>query len=398
MARVVIVGASVAGVRTAQALRMQGFAGAITLIGEEPHHPYDKPPLSKEHLRPDAPHDPPALVSAEELEQLAVDLHLGVRATGLDPAARVLHTDAGEHTYDQLVIATGVVPRTLPGSGLAGVRTVRTADDAAFLRSQLTTTPRVTVIGAGFIGAEFASAARARGCQVTVVEAQQTPMAHLFGERVGARLAALHEANGVALRTGARFERFVGDGHVEGVVLADGEVVPADLVVVGIGATPATDWLRGSGLPVDDGVACESDLSVVGHPEIFAAGDVARWPHPHYGEPIRIEHWTNANEHGAIVASAIAGGPAPRAQVPYVWSDQYGHRIQIVGLPSRGTPAYVTGDGPTDLVAVYADRAGSTVGAVVVDDSRTFMKLRKAVTKRTAFADLDLPQTSPAPA
>lgn len=391
MAHVVIVGASVAGIRTVQALRMQGFDGKISLVGEEPHHPYDKPPLSKESLAADAPDAPPQLLSEEELSQLDVALHLGVRATGLDPEAHVLHTNNGEHSYDHLVIATGVSPRTLPGSELTGVRTVRTADDAAFLRDRLTSTPRVVVIGAGFIGAEFAAAASAQGCEVTVVEAQATPLSHILGERVGARLAQLHSTHGVTVRTSVRFDHFVGDSAVEGVALADGEVLPADLVVVGIGASPATSWLEGSGLPISNGVECGADLRVVGHPEIFAAGDVARWPHAHYSEPIRIEHWTNANEHGALVAAGITGGDAPRANAPYVWSDQYGHRIQIVGLPSRGTLVHLSGEGPEDLVAVYADDSGAVVGGVVVDDPRAFMKLRKAVTKRAPAVDLEPP-------
>lgn len=391
MAHVVIVGASVAGVRTAQALRMQGFDGPITMIGEEIHHPYDKPPLSKEQLAADAPETGQALLTTEELDQLDVDLHLGVRATGVDPVSKVVHTGSGDHVYDHLVIATGVSPRTLPGSDLAGVRTVRTSDDAAFLRDRLSSTPRVVVIGAGFIGAEFAAAASAQGCQVTIVEAQATPLSHLLGDRVGDRLAQLHAEHGVAVRTSARVDHFVGEAAVEGVALADGEVLAADLVVVGIGATPTTDWLVDSGLPIDDGVECGADLRVIGHPEIFAAGDVARWPHAHYGEPIRIEHWTNANEHGALVAASIMGMPTPRAQLPYVWSDQYGVRIQIVGLPARGELAHLGGEGPQDLIAVYADASGTVVGGVVVDDSRTFMKLRKAITKGLAAADLEPP-------
>lgn len=388
MPRVVIVGASVAGIRTAQALRQQGFDGSITLIGEEPHHPYDKPPLSKEQL---ATGVPTPLLSPEDLEQLDVTLHLGVRAEGVDPIRRVVRTAVGEHHYDHLVIATGVSPRTLPGADLPGVRTVRTADDAQWLREQLASTPRVVVIGAGFIGAEFAAAASAHDCEVTIVEAQATPMAHLLGDRVGERLASLHTQHGVTVRTSARFERFVGENRVEGVALADGEVLPADLVVVGIGATPATGWLADSGLPVADGLECEADLRVVGHPEILAAGDVARWPHAHYRDSIRIEHWTNANEHGALAAATILGQPAPRAQLPYVWSDQYGHRIQIVGLPSRGELVHLGGTGAADLVAVYADPEGTVVGGVVVDDSRAFMKLRKAITKGAVLADLEPP-------
>lgn len=389
---VLIVGASVAGIRTAQALRMQSFDGRITLIGEELHHPYDKPPLSKEQLAADAGATPPPLVSADELKQLNLDLRLGVRATGLDTGDRVVHTDAGDQAYDYLVIATGVTPRTLPGAHIDGVRTVRTADDAAFLRDRLAGKPRVVVIGAGFIGAEFAAAASTQDCPVTVVEAQQTPMAHILGDRVGARLAALHTEHGVTVRTGARLTRFVGDSAVEAVVLADSsgaeEILSADLVVVGIGADPATEWLRDSGLPIRNGVECDADLRVLGHPEIFAAGDVARWPHALYGEPIRVEHWTNANEHAAVVAAGITGGDIPRPQSPYVWSDQYGHRIQIIGLPARGKLVYLAGEGAPDLVAVYADEAGRVIGGVVVDDARGFMKLRKAVTKKASVNEL----------
>lgn len=388
--QVVVVGASVAGVRTVQALRMQGFEGTITLIGEEPHHPYDKPPLSKENLSPETAEATTPLLSVEDLEALDVDLHLGVRATGLDPIAQVVRTDDGEHAYDRLVIATGVQPRTLPGSDLDGIFTIRTADDAAELRRRLADRPRVVVVGAGFIGAEFAAAARGQGCEVTIVEAQETPMAHLLGAEVGGRLAQLHAAHGVELRVGARFDHFVGDAQVEGVALASGEVLPADLVVVGIGAEPCTAWLRGSGLPIENGVECGSDLQVIGHPGIYAAGDVARWPHGLYGAPVRIEHWTNASEHGALVASEITGAPAPRAQPPYVWSDQYSVRIQIAGLPSHGTLAHLAGSGPHDLAAVYTDDQDVVIGAVVVDDARGFMKFRKAVTRRTPLADIDL--------
>jgi NADPH-dependent 2,4-dienoyl-CoA reductase/sulfur reductase-like enzyme len=246
------------------------------------------------------------------------------------------------------------------------------------------------VVGAGFIGAEFASAARAAGCPVTIVEAQDVPMAHILGARVGGLLAELHADNGVRLLTGARFDHFEHDDAVRGVALADGTVQPADLVVVGIGARPATDWLIDSGLPIADGVECDEHLRVIGFPDVYAAGDVARWPHALYSTPLRIEHWTNANEHGAHVAASITGSALPRAQVPYVWSDQYGHRIQIVGRPADGDLAYCSGTAADRLTAVYTDPSERIVGALVVDAPRTMMKIRRGIAAGAALSDLAL--------
>ncbi|MFF5249594.1 NAD(P)/FAD-dependent oxidoreductase [Streptosporangium sp. NPDC000095] len=391
---ILIVGASIAGVRTAQSLRKSGFAGPVTIVGAEPYLPYDKPPVSKDMILPETDGAPVPLLGAEELDALGVDLRVGVRAVALDPVARVVVTDTGEELgYDILVIATGVSPRTLPGAeGLIGVHTMRTVEDALAVRAALPAARHVVAIGAGFIGAEFASAARSHGADVTVVEAQPVPLAHLLGARVGALLGGLHEANGVTLLTGTQVERFEGTGRVTGVTLADGRTLPADLVVVGVGATPATGWLATSGLPVDDGVVCDERLRVRGFDGVYAAGDVARWPHPMYGVEMRIEHWTNANEHAEIVAAAVTGAPAPRVRPPYVWSDQYGHRIQIVGRPGLGRAVRVrTAADDHQVAAVYADEDGTVVAAVVVDDPRLLMRLRRAVMARTPIDALDAP-------
>jgi 3-phenylpropionate/trans-cinnamate dioxygenase ferredoxin reductase subunit len=397
---ILIVGASVAGVRTAQALRAGGYDGVITLVGEEPHHPYDRPPLSKEMLAADGDGTPVPLLTAEELDKLGVDLRRQVRAAGLDPLARAVRTEDGQAlSYDELVIATGLVPRTLPYGSPRGVHTIRTADDASAVRAALARTPRVVVVGAGFIGAELASMAREYGCQVSIVETQPVPMAQIVGAEVGQLLTDLHGVHGIRLLAGTGVAGLeTAEGVVSGVVLGDGRVLPAELVIVGIGARPATDWLASSGLPVSDGIECDEHLRVAGFPHIYAAGDVARWPHPLYGEPLRIEHWTNANEHAAIVAADILGQPAPRVQVPYVWSDQYGHRIQIAGRPAKGILAVAQGtavDG--QLVALYADGDGRLVGAVVVDDTRTFMKARKAVATGAPVASVELPLRRSAP-
>lgn len=388
---ILIIGASVAGLRTAQALRMKGYGGSITIVGEEPHHPYDKPPLSKEMLLPEGDPAPVPLLTVEQLAELDVDLRLGVRAAALDVSARTVTTDRGDVLwFEYLVIATGAMPRRLPGTEhLAGVHTLRNVEDAVALRAALPKASRVVVVGAGFIGAEFAAAARVHGAHVTLVEAQDVPLAHLLGPEVGGLLADVHAEAGNTLLTGVGVARLEGADRVTAVVLNDGRSLPADLVVVGIGAAPATDWLASSGLPVSDGIECEADLRVVGTERIFAAGDVARWPHAHYGFDVRIEHWTNANEHAAMIAAAVTGTATPAVQVPYVWSDQYGHRIQIVGRPSLGTLAYLAGSTTGgNLVAAYTGAAGELVGAVLVDAPRLLMTCRKAILKRTAWAEL----------
>ena len=387
---VLIVGASVAGVRAAQALRSAGSTAEITVLGEEPHHPYDKPPLSKEMLLPGGDGAAVPLLSEEDVAHLGLDIRLNVRATGLDPWNRTVRTaDGGQTGYDELIIATGAAARTLPGTeGIGGVYTIRTAQDAIALRGELVGGRRAVVIGAGFIGAEFASAASAHGVDVTIVEQQEQPLASVLGAEVGREIAALHTANGVALLTGVAVAGVEADERVRGVRLADGRLLAADVVVVGIGAVPGTAWLADSGLSTENGVLCDERLRAVGVDHVHAVGDVARWPHPFYGTGMRIEHWTNANEHAAVVAADLTGGPMPRPTLPYVWSDQYGRRIQIVGRPAAGTPVLVK-PGPAPL-AVYTDPGGVLVGAVVVDDPRALMKLRKAVLARLPLAELDL--------
>ncbi len=389
---VLIVGASVAGIRTAQALRMRGYSDLITVIGEEIHHPYDKPPLSKDMLLPEGDGSPVQLLSAEEINALDVQLRLGVRAAKLNTSTREISTEDGEILgFDDLVIATGVTPRTLPGATeLGGIYTVRNADDASALRERLPHARHVVVVGSGFIGSEFASVASGYGADVTIVEAQDVPMAHILGSEVGALVSSLHAENGVRLLTGTSFDHFTGDGQVESVVLADGRVLPADLVVIGIGAKPAIEWLSDSGLPLGNGIECDEQLCVLGADRIYAAGDVAHWPHGLYGKSLRIEHWTNANEHADIVAASIAGGPTRRPQPPYVWSDQYGHRIQIVGRPSEGRAVSVRGgSGSEPVVAIYAGTDGVVVGAVVLDNPRLLMKIRKAIANRAQAVTLD---------
>jgi NADPH-dependent 2,4-dienoyl-CoA reductase/sulfur reductase-like enzyme len=394
-ADVVVVGASTGGVRTVQALRRSGFDGSIALLSDERHLPYDRPPLSKELLGADHPGVPVPLLTEQQVADLDVDLHLATTATGLDPHARRLRVSrnggVASLAYDRLVIATGVTARTLPGTDdIDGVHVIRSLDDTRALRDRMAPGVRAVVVGAGFIGAEFAAAARARGLEVVVVEAQETPMAHALGAQVGGAVGLLHEQHGTRLITDhtvaeVRHAKWT----VNGVVLDDGTELPADLVVVGIGASPATEWLDGAGLPVDDGIACDADLLVHGFADIHAVGDIARWPHPRYAEPIRVEHWTNAGDHAEIVAAFVTGKPRPRPALPYVWSDQYGRRLQIIGRPVAGTEVSLHGSvAGGDLVALYADSSGAMVAAVVVDNPRLMLKCRKAIEAGSPLSEL----------
>jgi NADPH-dependent 2,4-dienoyl-CoA reductase/sulfur reductase-like enzyme len=393
-----IIGASVAGSRTALALRQKGYTSPITILSEESHWPYDKPPLSKALLAAGAEPVVPSLLTQQAATDASVDIRLNTRAVSLDVPSRTIRTEAGEaFSFDTLVIATGVQPRKLPvPEGMAGVYTLRNLEDAVALRAELDRDPKVAVVGAGFIGAEFAAAARTRGLDVSIIETQDVPMGHIFGTEVGAALSSLHALNGTAVYTGAAVSHFAGEDRVQGVVLADGRTIDADLVVVGIGAVPATGWLVGSGLPVSNGIECTADLQVAGHPGIYAAGDVALRPHPKTGVQVRIEHWTNAGEHGDTVAAAVTGNPPPTPEVPYVWSDQYGARIQILGRPSDGVLSDTSGSvSGGKYSAVYTNLDGEIAGAVAVNDSKIISTYRKAMRHGQKLADLRPPVTIP---
>ncbi|WP_329410601.1 FAD-dependent oxidoreductase [Nocardia vinacea] len=388
MRPIVIVGGSVSGVRCMQSLRGRGYTGEIVMIEREEFSPYDKPPLTKAMLAEGSPSDPPPLLTQEVLAGLQVDLRLGTTAVAQDLTASTVTLDTGEVLeYSNLVIATGLVPRTLPGAqGLQGVFTVRGAADSLALKRELENSKRALVIGGGFIGAEFAAAARLRGIDVTIVEMQDQPLAHLLGPTVGARFAEFHRRRGTTVLTGSLVTGFLGEGRVSAVELSDGRTLDADTVVIGIGAAPAVDWLKSSGLPLSDGVSCDQDLRVVGTSNVYAAGDIARWPHGLYGEDMRIEHWTNANEHGDLVAAAILDQNRPTAQVPYVWSDQYERRIQIVGRPKIGRLATLIGEDDLEQwAAIYADDADVVVGAVAMSNPRLIMKCRRAIAQRAAL-------------
>ena len=392
---VVVVGASLAGVQAADTLRENGFDGRLVLVGAEPHLPYDRPPLSKEVLAGSGSADETELRPAGHYASQGIELVLGTAATGLDLDRRIVHLadeDAPPLPFDGLVIATGAAPRRLSGrSELEGVHVLRTVDDCLAISAALDGSPRVVVVGAGFIGAEVAATCRGRGLDVTVVEALQVPLARAVGPAIGAALAALHREHGVALRTGVGVAGLEGKGRVERVALADGSAVDADLVVVGVGVSPQTGWLDGSGLTLDNGVVC--DAACVAAPGVVAAGDVARWENRLFGGLMRVEHWTNAVEQGtaaanSLLATAAGEEPQPFAPVPYFWSDQYGLRIQYVGASRPGDEMVVV-DGALDdrrFVAVYG-RDGRIVAALAVGRARKLMAYRRMIAERVAWDD-----------
>ncbi len=377
-----MVGASLAGLSAARSLRKQGYDGRLVVIGDEPHRPYDRPPLSKEFLAGTLGEADLALESDDE--DLRAEWLLGARAVALqvDGAERVLLLDDGrEVRADGVVLATGAVARNLPGTdGLAGVHTLRTLDDARALRDELALGGRLVVIGGGFIGAEVASTAYALGLDVTVIEAAPTPLAGPLGETMGGIVSALHEAHGVRLLCGAGVKGLSGEDRVDAVLLEDGRTVPADIVVVGVGARPCVDWLEGSGVELDNGVKCGADgrTSVAG---VVAVGDCANWYDPRAGSHRRVEHWTGARERpDAAVAALLSWGAAepgvPRP--PYFWSDQYGVKIQFAGHAAGADSVTVEEGAPGDrsFLAVYRC-GGQPVAVLAMDQPRLFMRWRK---------------------
>lgn len=386
--RIAVVGASLAGLRAAESLRRLGYGGALVLVGAEKHLPYDRPPLSKELLQGRWEVDRIGL-RRQPYEELELDLRLGVRATALDLAARELVLGDGvREPFDALVLATGASPRRLRGQpDLPGVHLLRTLDDALALRAALEARPRVLVVGAGFIGAEVAASCRARGLQVTLVEPLPVPLARGLGEAMGRVCAELHRDQGVDLRCGVGVSGFQGHQRVERVTLSDGSSVEADLVVVGIGAAPETGWLEGSGLRLDDGVVCDAFCAAA--PGVFAAGDVARWHNPLFGEEMRVEHWSNAVEQGSYVAERLAGtdlGAQPFAPVPFFWSDQYGVKIQFAGRmrPDDEVRLVAGSLAERKFTALYG-RAGRLSGVLAWSRPRDLAKYRRLIAAATPF-------------
>lgn len=387
-APVVVVGASLAGLRTVEAFRRAGYDGPLTLVGAEPHLPYDRPPLSKQFLDPGHQPQVPTYRSEAELRDLGVELLLGEAATGLDTDASEVVLGGRRIPYRTLVIATGAHARTIPGLDVAGVHTLRTLDDAQALRRGLDGTRRVVVVGGGFIGSEVASAARKRGLEVTIVEAAPRPLVRAVGEQMAEACSSLHARRGTELRCGVGVHEIQGNGRVEKVVLSDGTSLPADVVVVGVGATPTTGWLDGSGVTVSDGVMCDETLATA-VPGVYAAGDVARWPNRLFGREMRLEHWTSAAEQATAVARNALDPSSAGAHesVPYFWSDWYEQKFQMVGT-CDGEDVTVHGDTARDRwLALYRDGDRIT-GALSLNLPGRIMKFRALIHRRAPWADV----------
>jgi NADPH-dependent 2,4-dienoyl-CoA reductase/sulfur reductase-like enzyme len=391
---VVIVGASLAGLRAAETLRAESFAGRVVLIGAERHLPYERPPLSKQFLAGTWGFDRLRLRDPEKLGELELDLRLGHGARALDVDGHRLELDDGSEVgFDGLVIATGAHPRTIPGAETIGsVHVLRTLEDSSSL-AEATAEPgvRLAVVGAGFIGSEVAATCRGRGARVTLIEALPVPLARVLGEQIGAACAALHLDHGVELITGVGVSGFrpTGPGATTegGVELDDGTVVPAQVVLIGTGVVPSTGWLAGSGLEVRDGVVADATLHAAD--DIVVAGDVARWYDQGVGDHVRIEHWTNASEQGVAAARSLLAGrlhASPYVPVPYFWSDQYDVKIQVLGHPRPDDETVVVEGSIAErrFVALYG-RAGRLTGALGFSRPRQLMRYRQLLEAGASF-------------
>jgi NADPH-dependent 2,4-dienoyl-CoA reductase/sulfur reductase-like enzyme len=376
---IAVVGASLAGLSAARALRSQCYDGRIVVIGNEAHLPYDRPPLSKDFLAGVASLDDIALGSPDD-EDLQLEWRLGTAAVGLNPLGRSVQLrDGSEIRADGVVLATGARARMLPGTeGLAGVHVLRSLDDALALREDLATAERLVVIGAGFIGAEVAATARTLGLEVTVVETQPVPLAGPLGSDMGAVCAELHGDHGTRLLVGTAVAGLVGTSRVEAVELVDGTRLPADVVVVGIGAIPNIEWLADSGVALGNGVLTDA-RGATNVPGVVAVGDCAATWSASSERHVRIEHWTNALEQPATAVGTLLGAtePAP-TPVPYFWSDQYGARIQFAGSRREGDVARVVEGSCADrsFLVVY-EREEQPVAVLGMNQPRLFTRWRR---------------------
>lgn len=383
---IVIVGGGLAATRVAEQLRRAEYAGPVTIVSDEVHLPYDRPPLSKEVLR--AQVDDVTLKPLEFYDENDITLLLGSAATAIDNDAKTVTLDNDMVlSYDDLIIATGLVPRRIPSfPDLDGVRVLRTFDESLALRKHAGEAHRAVVIGAGFIGCEVTASLRGLGVDVVLVEPQPAPLASVLGTQIGELVARLHRAEGVDVRVGVGVSEVVGSTHVEKVVLSDGSEVEADLVVVGIGSRPATDWLEGSAITVDNGIICDN-VGRTTVPHIWALGDVASWQDA-LGHQARVEHWSNVAEQARVLVPSLLGNEPPQAVVvPYFWSDQYDVKIQCLGEPEADDVVHIVEDDGRKFLAYY-EREGALVGVVGGGMPGKVMKARAKIAAGAAISEV----------
>ena len=381
-----IVGGGLAAARTAEQLRRSEYAGAITIVSDESHLPYDRPPLSKEVLRSET--DDVTLKPAEYYAEKDITVLLGNAVTSVDTAAQTLKlADGTELSYGELVIATGLVPRRISSfPDLAGIHVLRSYEHSIAMRQAASSARRAVVVGAGFIGCEVAASLRSLGVEVVLVEPQPTPLASVLGQTIGELVTRLHRAEGVDVRCGVSVSEVSGQGRVQKVTLGDGTELDADLVIVGIGSHPATGWLEGSGIEVDNGVVCDG-VGRASAPHVWAIGDVASWLDDMTGQ-VRVEHWSNVADQARALVPALLGVDAPSAvRVPYFWSDQYDVKIQCLGEPEATDTVHVVEDDGRRFLAYY-ERDGALAGAVGGGMPGKVMKARSKIAAGAPIAEV----------
>jgi NADPH-dependent 2,4-dienoyl-CoA reductase/sulfur reductase-like enzyme len=390
MERVVVVGGGLVAATLARQLRRLGYGGALTVVSEEPEAPYDRPPLSKQVLTGAVLPEGTRLLSPAEIDALGMDILLGSAATGLDTGScRVALADGSTIRYDRLVVGTGARARRLAGvPDLAGVHYLRSLTDSRAIADALPGVRRLVVLGAGFIGLEVAAVARSRGIDVTVVESAARPLTRVLGPDAGSIVTDLHEEHGVRFHCSATVTEVRGAERVEGVLLDGGEFLPADLLLVGVGASPNTEWLAGSGVLVDDGVVCD-ESGRTSAPGVYAAGDVSRWRSARTGAHARVEQWQSAVEQASVVADVLVGRDRVWDSVPYFWSDQYDRKLQFCGVTGPVTERRDTARGPVVCFGDAWPEAGGSLrlaGVLTVNNPRALAQGRQLVAAGASWA------------
>ena len=390
--KVVIAGGGLAACRTAEQLRRSGFAGDVLIVSDEVHLPYDRPPLSKEVLhREGLELEDVTLKPQEFYDENDITLMLGSAVASLDAAAQtVTLADGTVLGYDELIIATGLVPKRIPSlPDLTGIHVLRSFEESQALRTEAGAARRAVVIGAGFIGCEVAASLRSLGVDVVMVEPQPQPLASVLGETIGALVTRLHRAEGVDVRTGVGITEVSGADRVEKVTLSDGGELDVDLVVVGIGSRPSTDWLADSDLEIaehDGGVICDS-VGRTSAPHVWALGDVASWRDA-TGHQQRVEHWSNVAEQARVLVPVLMGQEPPEvAVVPYFWSDQYDVKIQCLGEPEADDIVHVVADDGRKFLAFY-ERDGLVAGVVGGGMPGKVMKARSKIASGAPISEV----------